>query len=186
MSKDTKIRKTIRSNPFGFRIHSPFVYRLVTRGLFGKTTLTSFEISILKKLSFRERCKTLRVINFIRYIHPDRVVTLYGAGKGFPFSMTCQTATGEQGLKSQGGSIPGDCDELLVIYDVPAFRLPLSEHHVLVLANLRDPACRKLFDEMIMDTLVSVTLETRGTGFVFFDPLLQKEHYVIKSRFYLW
>jgi hypothetical protein len=182
MSKDTKFRKTIRSNPWGFRIHSPYVYRLVAKGIFGKTTLKPYEMDLLK-MSDKQK-KIRRIINFIRYIKPVKISISGGTGD-VPFMDILKNSQERNSPENQKDDLPGKCDLLHIFYKIPRPVPIFSAHDILLLPELNDPEARRLFKDMQVLKEVSVTIETQMMGIVFFDPLLQKEHYLIRSWFYL-
>lgn len=78
VSKDSKLpiicMKRIRSNPYGFGIHSPYGYHLVARVLFGKSSLTAIEKRLLSGHSRHERKTARRIVQLAVFFHPACVV----------------------------------------------------------------------------------------------------------------
>ena len=78
VSKDSKLpiifMKRIRSNPYGFGIHSPYGYHLVARVLFGRSSLTATEKLLLSGHSRHERKTARRIVRLAGFLNPACVV----------------------------------------------------------------------------------------------------------------
>lgn len=66
--------KRIRSNPYGFGIHSPYGYHLVARVLFGKSSLTATEKRLLSGHSRPERKTARRIVRLAGFLNPACLV----------------------------------------------------------------------------------------------------------------
>jgi hypothetical protein len=128
--------------------------------------------------------KIRRIINFTRYIKPGEI-SVTGRTEDMAFRDILKESPESDSPEIQKDDLPGKCDLLHIFYKIPRPVPVFSAHDILLLAELNDPEARRLFSDMQLLTEVSVTIETQRMGIVFFDPLLQKEHYIIRSWFYL-
>jgi|GEM_PF-1504768 len=65
----------IRTNPYGFGIHSPFAYHLVARVLFGKALSFPGEKEALAALRYGDRSLAARILRLARYFSPELLLT---------------------------------------------------------------------------------------------------------------
>ena len=65
----------IRTNPYGFGIHSPFAYHLVARVLFGKALSFPGEKEALAALRYGDRRLAARILRLARYFSPELLLT---------------------------------------------------------------------------------------------------------------
>ncbi len=61
----------IRTNPYGFGIHSPFAYHLVARVLFEKALSFPGEKEALAALRYGDRRLAARILRLARYFSPN-------------------------------------------------------------------------------------------------------------------
>ncbi|HOY51750.1 MAG TPA: hypothetical protein PLX49_08280, partial [Prolixibacteraceae bacterium] len=65
----------IRTNPYGFGIHSPFAYHLVARVLFEKALSFPGEKEALAALRYGDRRLAARILRLARYFSPELLLT---------------------------------------------------------------------------------------------------------------
>jgi len=71
---------TIRSNRWGFGIHSPFVFDLVTRVIFGKPNPLRNRIPFPVIMNHREKRITEVVVRMIEFFRPEEIHVVTGPG----------------------------------------------------------------------------------------------------------
>jgi hypothetical protein len=172
----------IRSNPLGFRIHSPFVYQLVTRGLFRKLDRTKKKLAYPKSLSAAERKSARQILNLFRFLQPEMGIV---SGEDDPVhewiidqSRQQRDEQSETGYKR---TIP--CRQVILWSGMPEVMKPEQFADVWVITgmkNKRDTNFRACF---LQSDEVRVILESTFLTILFFHPLLQREHYIIHRWF---
>jgi hypothetical protein len=176
--------KTIRSNPWGFGIHSPFVYRLVTNGLSGKMKISDIRQTVCK-MNRREKRRLSLVLNLIDFLQPEFI------------SIPNDNDVIGQYLKEwfQNDLFPRALNsavtssvmfrQMIIGMDLQQPTPEIFENDIWLLTGLNHGENRKLLERMLNHPRVSVSLETRHMAILIFNPLFQKQHYIVRSWFYL-
>jgi hypothetical protein len=174
----------IRSNPWGFRIHSPFVYQLVTRGLYRKLDRAKKKLAYPESFSAAERKCARQILNLIRFLQPEKGIV---SGEDDPLhewiidqSRQRRDDQPETGYKP---TIP--CRRIILWSGMP--QVMKAEHFsdVWVILGMKSKRDKTICDFFKQSDEVRVILESYFLVIFFFHPLLQKKHYIIHRWFYL-
>lgn len=175
----------IHSNPWGFRIHSPFVFQLVTRGLYRKSTSKENIFSFPGSFSRAERKYAALLINLIQFLQPEDVVPAGGndpvhqwMAANWRFLVDKKNKTGDQQAIQ--------CCRIILHSGFPPEVKPDNAYDVWVMACLKKKENKTRHKILTVEDEVRVTLESKLIDILFFHPLLQKEHYKIHGWFYIW
>jgi hypothetical protein len=176
--------KLIHSNPWGFGIHSPYVFNLVTKVIFGERHCfnpLSFSIRRNKKMKFRQM-----ILRFIDFLKPDKIIIVGKSASAQPeFSNFAEKFQWIQ-LPELAG-IPEECQSPLVIWhDAPAnrdVRLTYQRGACWILNNCKDLKMKEFMIYLRNSEKVRVTIEVNNTGIVIFNENFQKQNYVICDWF---
>jgi integrase len=176
--------QTIYSNPWGFGIHSPFVYKLVTRGLFKRKAKSAEKINPEWHLNFRQKRKLIRILNLIEYFGTDKINLVdRSIFPGLRIMEILQNGISDK--KEDHCRFPGTSTRMSIGID--SFRsLPeASEEDIWIVTDLKNPLNRNLFSEKQHNPLVSITIETCNMGIIIFNSSFQKQNYHIRCWLYL-
>ena len=174
----------IRSNPWGFRIHSPFVYKLVTTGLFRKQDRREKKIIYPESFFPVEKKYTEQILNLIRFLQPVEIVTSGGDNPVHkwiidqslqqpPEQVECRD---EQSIR---------CRRIILSSGLPQVLKPEHSNDVWVMTGMNNKIKRSTLNISLHQDEVRVIVESDFLAILFFHPLLQKEHYIIHRWFYL-
>jgi hypothetical protein len=174
----------IYSNPWGFRIHSPFVFRLVTQGLFGKKILLSDKINREWRLNFRQKKKLTRILRLIEFFRTENIsITDEACFPGLYLKEILQKGSSTD--KNADNRYPETSPRITIVYDTFQPLPEISDEDVWILTDLQHHNNRKQFRNMRLNPKVSISIETHNIGIMIFNSSFQKQHYHIRSWFYL-
>jgi hypothetical protein len=176
--------RIIYSNPWGFRIHSPYVFRLVTQGLFGKKRLSSDIIKPEWRLNFRQKKKLTHILRLIEFFGTKRItVTDQTRFPGFQLMEILQTVRFSDINKEYG--FPETSPRITIFHDTFQPLPEISGEDIWILSDMQQHKNRKKFRNFGLNPLVSISIETNNIGIMIFNSTFQKQHYHIRSWFYL-
>jgi hypothetical protein len=174
----------IYSNPWGFRIHSPYVFRLVTKGLSGKKSLSSDKIGQDWHLNFRQKKKLARLLSLIEFFRTNRItVTDQSSFPGFQIMEILKKGS----FSDYNGEYKFPEISPRITLGVDPFQpLPeISGEDIWILTGLENRKTREQFRKMRLNPLVSISIETNYLGIMIFNSSFQNQHFHIRSWFYL-
>ncbi len=185
----------IHTNPYGFRIHSPYVYHLVARVLYGKKFLTPHQRAWLGTLKRRERNDTEKLLRLLLFFKPDhlrwqeeepllrRIIDAMGPSVAGGMD---GGDTGEAQPYPHGGAGERDCREMIV-GSLPAHFPPElpegKEPDCWILLQLRHLEMTDFFNTLRQSTKTTITIEVNNTGIVIFNPKFRKQNYFVREWF---
>jgi hypothetical protein len=174
--------RIIYSNPWGFRIHSPYVFRLVTQGLFKRKTKSSEKINTEWHLNSRQKRKLIHILNLIEYIGSDKIIL--ADQSSFPGRQIMEILQNDRTDNIKDNyNFPGNSPRI-TIDPVPFLTLPeISDEDFWILTNLKNHKNRSLFREKQHNALVSITIETYNMGIIIYNSSFQKQNYYIRCWF---
>ena len=179
---------TIKSNKWGRRIHSPFVYRLVTEIIFSAYPYYSFDE--IKKIALssseNEELKILfRILNFFQ---PQLIKTVGEWDENV--KKVCNFAIPDAPVKdvicvkkSQEKEVVSLEAHTFIIWNNYCCNVDFSfenkEPIVFVFRKIKDLQMRQLFENFQENKEVAVTIELRYFGIAIVNGKFQKQNYVI-------
>jgi hypothetical protein len=175
----------IYSNPWGFGIHSPFVYRLVTQGLSGKKSRLSDKIGLDWHLKFRQKRKLARLLSLIEFFRTNRIKVT--DEHSFPGLQIMEILKKKSFFDyTRKDKFPGISSRITLGIDLFQPLPEISGEDIWILTGLENRKTREQFRKMRLNPLVSISIETNYLGILIFNPSYQNQHYQIQSWFYLW
>jgi len=173
--------KTIRSNPLGFGIHSPYVYHLVTRVLFGKHDPLRNKVLLSFPINSQRRRELRTIVRLTDHFRPERIIF---SGKEEE-TLLLRTFFPEIPVLS---SLPeetraGNVREMIISAspaafpeDIPAY----GEEACWILRNCGNFEMKRLFDKLRLSKDVPLTIEVKNTAIIVFSWKFRKQDYVVK------
>jgi hypothetical protein len=174
----------IYSNPWGFKIHSPYVFQLVTKGLFKRKIKNPEEINLKWHLNFQQKRKLNCILNLIGYFGTDKIHLVdQSSFPGLQIREIFQNRISDK--KEDHCGFPGTTPRISIGID-PFLSLPVaSEEDIWILTDMKNQENRNLFREKQCNALVSITIEVCNMGIIIFNSSFQKQNYHIRCWFYL-
>ena len=178
--------KVTKSNPLGFGIHSPYVYHLVAKVIFGKKKSIPGNHPRCLFSGFGERERISQVLRLIDYFQPE-IITLVGEGHGIKQSwcdsfqqLHCRNiSSGEiklSGIKKEFVIFDGFNGTL---FEIPDY----SDLSMWILFDLQPLELKALFNKLRNSKKVPLTIEVNRMGIVIFNRNLSKQDYHIRRWF---
>ncbi len=179
--------KVIRSNPWGFGIHSPYVYQLVTKVIFGKQSFSPKEKSALRGSGNGVWGKKNQLCRLILDFEPDRIM-LAGEGRladllGSPLFQQFPYRP----IFPEEISLLGNEKEIVIfddyygtLFDIPDYQVPA----IWVLFNLFDLNSKSLFNKLRNSQHVALTIEVNRMGIAIFNRNFKKQDFKILRWFF--
>jgi hypothetical protein len=177
--------KKIKSNRWGFGIHSPFVYKLVTKVIYGNTILPTRNCAFPVKTKSIDRWRSLLIVRLIIFLKPKMVMVSE--------CVPCQPEIDQLYINTQTGNksaylkgihmkLQTNVYEKFVVSPEPDISgIELSDHSVWIIPDTRRPGSKELFLSLQNNPCVSITLEVKGTGIVIHNSEYQKQNYLIRG-----
>jgi len=175
--------KVIRSNPWGFGIHSPFVYHLVTRVIFGNGISLSEKVPGIFDTNRRLKRKAELILRLARYFDPEVIVL---EEKNDDFTQYLRNLLSFKEIKTFAeltSQKAGTGLELVIGATSGFFQDAIPGNTgsaVWILTRLEDFEMRTLFNKLRLSKKVSLTTEVNKTGIVIFNHNFRKQNYVIR------
>ena len=168
----------ITSNRWGFGIHSPFVYRLVTRVICGRLNPFRNRFPLPGNMCRREKRITEVVVRMIEFFRPEEIHVV--TGPGFLQSLILE--------KYRNGTV--FCREakrdferytwFQIEYQRISEEIEYRGNRVLILIDLKDAGTLGYFRELQNDPGVTITIEVKNMGIVIINPVYQKQNFYIR------
>ncbi len=179
--------KIIRSNQWGTGIHSPYLYRLVTKVICGKEYHLPDSINTCMGINKRDLRRAKMIAGMISFFHPERVIFIGGddvfrklISESRPAGVDCYSPDSDQ--------VHFEFRNEFVIWERFDGVLPElpddPENLTWILSDIKNPEMRYLMDNLRNSEKVSVTLEVNHSGIIIFNKNLQKENFVIHRCFF--
>jgi len=175
--------KIIRSNPWGFGIHSPFVYQLVTKVIFGKTDLSSAYFSLPGEIKSLNKRRIYQIIRLIRFFHPDEII-FTNVDESIK-RIIRDKFRDDNVQKAEKYRASGFYQKFFVGCDPSDPVKQIGEGSVLYFPDLKAMGCKDLFLTLQNDPQITVTIEVNHTGLVIANRNYQKQNFYIRRWFCL-
>jgi hypothetical protein len=178
--------KIISSNRWGFGIHSPYIYSLISRVIYGKRSMAPHLRPSGMKLNRKEKMFLALADRLIRFYKPGLIVL---AGRNDEFHRwIAHTHPDVQVvyLREPGRYIPEENHQFVIWAGLPETMpdIPCHLNNVCWIFRKDNRYCMDfLMNNLRISEKVSVTLDLHHAGIAIFNRDLQKENYEIRRFF---
>jgi hypothetical protein len=175
--------KIIKSNPWGFGIHSPFIFYLVTKVIFGETDLYRQEILFPPGMRYREKLRIKLVSRLIHYFQPENIIMGENCGFLPPLIEEQFQNSVISGKEKREIPVAETYNQFVIGRVAGATVIGKSGNSVWILPDLKSRECKELFISLQINPDITITIEANRTGIIIMNARYQKQNYIIRNWF---
>lgn len=178
--------KVIKSNPWGTGIHSPYVYHLVAKVIFGKKSAFREDFSCCRQTGFGVAERIGWLFSLIDDFQPDTLILAGEENRFDPSRCDLFNRFRFRQIYSDQLNWLGNEKEFVIfdglnctLFDIPGYAVPA----IWVLWDLHELEQSLLFTKLRNSQKVSLTIEVNRMGIVIFNRNFRKQDYQVRRWF---